>query len=98
MSPMPINASMGRRFFLVVAFVFTPRMSNLMPGRRREAKASAGEAARLHHSDGGGKALRGLFGQPIRPFLAGLHPSRVSCCRTALASLSVQRAPPVPAA
>ena len=65
MSPIPINASMGMLISLVVAFVFTPWMSNFMLGKRHDAVATAGATAGTagegahdpHHGDhheGGG--------------------------------------------
>ncbi len=41
MSPIPINASMGMLISLVVAFVFTPWMSNFMLGKRHDVAAPA---------------------------------------------------------
>ncbi|MCG6943532.1 MAG: efflux RND transporter permease subunit [Thiohalocapsa sp.] len=75
MSPIPINASMGMLISLVVAFVFTPWMSNFMLGKRHDAAATAGEGAHgPHHDghrDGGGQRLQGFFRRVIGPFLAG---------------------------
>jgi multidrug efflux pump subunit AcrB len=50
MSPIPINASMGMLISLVVAFVFTPWMSNFSPARRarRAAMPAAMAWARQH--------------------------------------------------
>ena len=70
MSPIPINASMGMLISLVVAFVFTPWMSNFMLGKRHAAAAS-GQGAHAHHDEGGGAALQGFFRRVIGPFLAG---------------------------
>jgi multidrug efflux pump subunit AcrB len=73
MSPIPINASMGMLISLVVAFVFTPWMSNLMLGARHDAAAagSAEEAAEAGHDhDGAPAVLQGLFRRLIGPFLA----------------------------
>jgi len=66
MSPIPINASMGMLISLVVAFVFTPWMSNFMLGRRHAEADAQG-----HHDEGGNPALRGFFRRVIGPFLAG---------------------------
>ncbi|MGD8275944.1 MAG: efflux RND transporter permease subunit, partial [Thiohalocapsa sp.] len=71
MSPIPINASMGMLISLVVAFVFTPWMSNFMLGRRHDAAAASGESAHGHHDDGGSAFLKRLFNTLIGPFLAG---------------------------
>jgi multidrug efflux pump subunit AcrB len=71
MSPIPINASMGMLISLVVAFVFTPWMSNFMLGKRHDAAAAAGGADHGHSDEGGGKALQGLFQRVIGPFLEG---------------------------
>jgi multidrug efflux pump subunit AcrB len=46
MSPIPINASMGMLISLVVAFVFTPWMSNFMLGKRHDAAPRPGPCAR----------------------------------------------------
>ncbi len=48
MSPIPINASMGMLISLVVAFVFTPWMTNFMLGRRVAAHAQAGGKGHDH--------------------------------------------------
>jgi multidrug efflux pump subunit AcrB len=75
MSPIPINASMGMLISLVVAFVFTPWMSNFLLGRRHDAAAAAGGAhghgAHEHAGEGGHAALKGLFSRLIGPFLVG---------------------------
>ncbi|MGD9299344.1 MAG: efflux RND transporter permease subunit, partial [Thiohalocapsa sp.] len=71
MSPIPINASMGMLISLVVAFVFTPWMSNFMLGRRHDAAAASGESAHGHHDEGGSAFLKRLFNTLIGPFLAG---------------------------
>ncbi len=42
MSPIPINASTGMLISLVVAFVFTPWMTNFMLGKRHAAQAGGG--------------------------------------------------------
>lgn len=64
MSPIPINASTGMLISLVVAFVFTPWMTNLMLGRKRHAYAGA-------HAEEGGAGLQRFFQGVISPFLLG---------------------------
>ncbi len=68
MSPIPINASMGMLISLVVAFVFTPWMTNFMLGRRAHTPATSkhGQGPEV---EGGG--LRTLFHTAISPFLSG---------------------------
>ncbi|MFZ1575229.1 MAG: efflux RND transporter permease subunit [Chromatiaceae bacterium] len=68
MSPIPINASMGMLISLVVAFVFTPWMTNLMLGRRAHAHAG-GKHGPGPEAEGGW--MRTLFHGAISPFLAG---------------------------
>ncbi len=75
MSPIPINASTGMLISLVVAFVFTPWMTNFMLGKRVAAHAqTAGHGQGTGH-DGhepaGGGWLAGLFNRLIAPFLVG---------------------------
>ena len=75
MSPIPINASTGMLISLVVAFVFTPWMTNFMLGKRVAANAqTAGHGQGTGH-DGhepaGGGWLAGLFNRLIAPFLVG---------------------------
>jgi len=70
MSPIPINASTGMLISLVVAFVFTPWMTNLMLGRKAHAHAGDG------HGDEGGGRLQGFFQRIIAPFLAGRRGNR----------------------
>jgi multidrug efflux pump subunit AcrB len=70
MSPIPINASMGMLISLVVAFVFTPWMTNALLGRHHERHGHA------HHGEspeGGARpsVLSRLFTAVIGPFLAG---------------------------
>ncbi len=71
MSPIPINASTGMLISLVVAFVFTPWMSNFMLGRRHDAQLAAGVASHGGHDEGGSAGLQRFFGRVIGPFLAG---------------------------
>ncbi|MCG6896669.1 MAG: efflux RND transporter permease subunit [Thiocapsa sp.] len=70
MSPIPINASMGMLISLVVAFVFTPWMTNAMLGKRHAAGSGH---AHLGESDAGsaGGRLTTLFNAVIGPFLVG---------------------------
>lgn len=65
MSPIPINASMGMLASLVVAFVFTPWLTNIML-----AKVSHHSAA---HDDSADKKIRiaKLFTRVMTPFLGG---------------------------
>jgi multidrug efflux pump subunit AcrB len=65
MSPIPINASLGMLISLVVAFVFTPWMSNRMLASvaDRYAAHAAG------HEDGDG--LHRFFDRVMSPFLLG---------------------------
>jgi multidrug efflux pump subunit AcrB len=70
MSPIPINASMGMLISLVVAFVFTPWMSNFMLGRRHDAAAASG-GDHGHHQEFESHALQGFFRRVIGPFLEG---------------------------
>ncbi|MCF7989809.1 MAG: efflux RND transporter permease subunit [Thiohalocapsa sp.] len=70
MSPIPINASMGMLISLIVAFVFTPWMSNFMLGRRHDAAVAAGETGG-HHGEEGGAGLSRFFERVIGPFLVG---------------------------
>ena len=69
MSPIPINASMGMLISLVVAFVFTPWMSNQLLGRRHDAAIAHGDSGQ--HAEGNHPRLQGLFDRVIGPFLAG---------------------------
>ncbi len=67
MSPIPINASMGMMISLVVAFVFTPWLSNKMlsPVAHRFASEHG------HDEEDTENALSRLFGKVMTPFLAG---------------------------
>ncbi len=68
MSPIPINASTGMLISLVVAFVFTPWMTNFMLGKRHDrAQGEAGD----HQSHEGSTGMSRFFGTLIGPFLAG---------------------------
>ncbi len=69
MSPIPINASMGMLISLVVAFVFTPWMTNAMLGKRHAA--GAGHAHSDHSEEAHGGRLGKLFNAVIGPFLVG---------------------------
>jgi multidrug efflux pump subunit AcrB len=70
MSPIPINASMGMLISLVVAFVFTPWMTNAMLGRRHAAGAGHADLGETHDGDGGSR-LETVFNTVIGPFLVG---------------------------
>ncbi|NBC12321.1 MAG: AcrB/AcrD/AcrF family protein [Gammaproteobacteria bacterium] len=75
MSPIPINASMGMLISLVVAFVFTPWMSNFLLGKRHDAAAVAGggddHGGAGDHDQDGSAFLGRLFNTLIGPFLSG---------------------------
>ncbi len=64
MSPIPINASMGMLISLMVAFIFTPWMTN---------KALANQSHQVHGGDGEISSgwLFNLFNRIITPFLVG---------------------------
>jgi len=70
MSPIPINASTGMLISLVVAFVFTPWMTNFMLGERSHAHAEGG------HAEEGGRRMQGFFERTISPFLLGSRGNR----------------------
>jgi multidrug efflux pump subunit AcrB len=70
MSPIPINASMGMLISLVVAFVFTPWMTNAMLGKRHAAGIGHADHEASHASHSGGR-LGTLFNRVIGPFLVG---------------------------
>jgi multidrug efflux pump subunit AcrB len=65
MSPIPINASMGMLASLVVAFVFTPWLTNVMLEKRYAASTGA------HHDDKGSEGLLAFFSKVMTPFLGG---------------------------
>ncbi|MCG6939035.1 MAG: efflux RND transporter permease subunit [Gammaproteobacteria bacterium] len=65
MSPIPINASMGMLISLVVAFVFTPWLTNIMLGRKQHHKAEEAEEAQQENT------LLRFFGKVMTPFLGG---------------------------
>ena len=69
MSPIPINASMGMLISLIVAFVFTPWMSNRLLASRHDAALESDTSG--HHPGGQNQVLRRLFQTLIGPFLAG---------------------------
>ena len=75
MSPIPINASTGMLISLVVAFVFTPWMTNFMLGKRVAAHAQAAghgpDTGHDGHEPAGGGWLAALFNRLIAPFLVG---------------------------
>ncbi|MCF1183875.1 efflux RND transporter permease subunit [Marichromatium gracile] len=69
MSPIPINASMGMLISLVVAFVFTPWMTNAMLARHYDADP---QAAAGHQEEGAaGARLARFFTWIMTPFLEG---------------------------
>ncbi|MCU0834249.1 MAG: efflux RND transporter permease subunit [Chromatiaceae bacterium] len=74
MSPIPINASTGMLISLVVAFVFTPWMTNFMLGKRHEAQAQAHGGG--GHADAGSGGLQHFFERVISPFLLGSKGNR----------------------
>jgi multidrug efflux pump subunit AcrB len=69
MSPIPINASTGMLVSLVVAFVFTPWMTNYMLGRKTQAYAEGHGGDGLSEGESG--RLQRLFDCVIAPFLVG---------------------------
>ncbi len=73
MSPIPINASMGMLISLVVAFVFTPWMSNKLLGRYHDAAIARSQSGDDSdpHAEGNNPTLQRLFDTVIGPFLAG---------------------------
>ncbi|HSQ07777.1 MAG TPA: efflux RND transporter permease subunit, partial [Chromatiaceae bacterium] len=70
MSPIPINASTGMLISLVVAFVFTPWMTNFMLGKRHAAQGGGGDQGHGHEASAGGGMQR-FFDRVIGPFLLG---------------------------
>jgi len=66
MSPIPINASLGMLISLVVAFVFTPWMSN-----RMLAKVAKKFEAHTHEHEGS-PGLERFFDRVMSPFLLGV--------------------------
>lgn len=66
MSPIPINASMGMLISLVVAFVFTPWMSNRMLATVTEKFADHS------HAPAGSPGLDRFFTRIMSPFLLGI--------------------------
>jgi len=63
MSPIPINASLGMIISLVVAFVFTPWMSNHLLGKVTHTFS--------HHKEEGNTAIDRFFTLIMRPLLLG---------------------------
>ncbi|MBE9567455.1 MAG: efflux RND transporter permease subunit, partial [Proteobacteria bacterium] len=74
MSPIPINASMGMLASLVVAFVFTPWLTNIML-RRSSQHAGQPHGADEDHSQQENKMNR-LFTRVMTPFLGGAKGNR----------------------
>jgi multidrug efflux pump subunit AcrB len=66
MSPIPINASMGMLASLVVAFVFTPWLTNIMLSKRY-AQSDGHE----HNEHAAATGATGLFTKVMSPFLGG---------------------------
>jgi multidrug efflux pump subunit AcrB len=64
MSPIPINASTGMLISLIVAFVFTPWLTNRVLASQAEHIAS-------HAGSDGSSALNPFFTRVMSPFLAG---------------------------
>ena len=71
MSPIPINASMGMLISLVVAFVFTPWMTQFMLGKRRDREIAGDGHGHGHDEGHAGGALDRVFTTLIGPFTAG---------------------------
>jgi len=70
MSPIPINASMGMLASLVVAFVFTPWLTNIMLGKVKRHDIGPGEESQQE------SALSRLFTRVMTPFLGGANGRR----------------------
>ncbi len=70
MSPIPINASMGMLASLVVAFVFTPWLTNIMLGKVKRHDIGPGEESQQE------SALSRLFTRVMTPFLGGARGRR----------------------
>ena len=73
MSPIPINASTGMLISLVVAFVFTPWMTNFMLGRRPAVAAGHGHD---HGPEAPAARIQRFFDRVIGPFLLGAKGNR----------------------
>ncbi|MEW8692931.1 MAG: efflux RND transporter permease subunit [Candidatus Thiodiazotropha endolucinida] len=71
MSPIPINASTGMLISLVVAFVFTPWMTNRILASQAERIASHA------HDENQETALSRFFRRVMAPFLTGKHGNRM---------------------
>ncbi|MEW8169698.1 MAG: efflux RND transporter permease subunit, partial [Candidatus Thiodiazotropha endolucinida] len=71
MSPIPINASTGMLISLVVAFVFTPWMTNRILASQAERIASHA------HDENQETALSRFFSRVMAPFLAGKRGNRM---------------------
>jgi multidrug efflux pump subunit AcrB len=70
MSPIPINASTGMLISLIVAFVFTPWLTNRVLASQAEHIAS-------HGGSDGSSALNPFFTQVMTPFLEGRRGNRM---------------------
>ncbi len=65
MSPIPINASMGMLISLVVAFVFTPWLTNIMLAKVKHHDTEHGDGSEQENS------LLRFFSRVMTPFLGG---------------------------
>ena len=70
MSPIPINASMGMLASLVVAFVFTPWLTNVMLGKVKHHAVGIDETSQKE------SAMSRLFTRVMTPFLGGAKGNR----------------------
>ena len=70
MSPIPINASMGMLASLIVAFVFTPWLTNVMLSKSKKHEMSHGDSSQQDTS------LTRLFTRVMTPFLGGAKGNR----------------------
>ncbi len=70
MSPIPINASMGMLASLIVAFVFTPWLTNVMLGKSSNHEVAHEEKPQQETS------MTRFFGRVMTPFLGGAKGNR----------------------
>ena len=73
MSPIPINASMGMLASLVVAFVFTPWLTNIMLANVGHSHAEAGNKSNEAQQT---SSLNRFFSAVMKPFLATANGNR----------------------
>jgi len=74
MSPIPINASMGMLASLIVAFVFTPWLTNVMLGKaHRQNKTQHGSDEKHTTQE---PAIEKFFNRVMTPFLGGAKGNR----------------------